>query len=87
VNVLQRVLLLLAWLVTARAGDAQTLRIVNATVVDVATGQLHRGSTIVIHGNRITSVGAAPMAAAGRIADARVPTRSRACGTCTPSCA
>jgi len=53
VNVLQRVLLLLAWLVTARAGDAQTLRIVNAAVVDVATGQLHRGSTIVIQGNRM----------------------------------
>src|SRR5215831_4232110 len=53
------ILLLLASLVAARAVDAQTLRIVNATVVDVATGELHRGSTIVIQGTRITSVGAA----------------------------
>jgi len=68
---LQRVLLLLVWLGTARASDAQTLRIVNATVVDVATGELHRRSTIVIQGNRITSVGAAPKAAAGRIVDAK----------------
>ena len=36
---------------------AQTLTITNATVVDVSNGALHRGSTIVIDGNRIVSVG------------------------------
>ena len=64
------ILLLLACLVTARAGEAQILRIVNATVVDVATGELHRGSTIVVQGNRITSVGAATTATAGQVVDA-----------------
>jgi imidazolonepropionase-like amidohydrolase len=63
-------LLLLACLLIARAGDAQTLRIVNATVVDVATGGLHPGSTIVVQGNRITSVGAATPATGGRVVDA-----------------
>ena len=37
--------------------SAQTLTITNATVVDVSNGALHRGSTIVIDGNRIVSVG------------------------------
>lgn len=65
-----RLLLLVACLVTARAGDAQTLRIVNATVVDVATGELHRGSTIVVQGNRIASVGVATTATGGQVVDA-----------------
>ena len=63
-------LLLVGCLVTARAGDAQTLRIVNATVVDVATGELHRGSTIVVQGNRIVSVGAATTNSGGQVVDA-----------------
>ena len=67
----QRILLLLACLFTARAVDAQTLRIVNATVVDVATGELHRGSTILVQGNRITSVGAATTASSGQVVDAK----------------
>ena len=65
------ILLLLACLVAARTVDAQTLRIVNATVVDVATGELHRGSTVVVQGNRIASVGAATTASGGQVVDAR----------------
>jgi imidazolonepropionase-like amidohydrolase len=64
------IVLLLACLLTARAAGAQTLRIINATVVDVATGELHRGSTIVVHGNRIASVGAATTATGGQVVDA-----------------
>jgi imidazolonepropionase-like amidohydrolase len=64
-------LLLLAWVVTARVADAQTLRIVNATVVDVTTGELRRGLTIVVQGNRIASVGSATMATSGQVVDAR----------------
>jgi imidazolonepropionase-like amidohydrolase len=37
--------------------SAQTLTITNATVVDVSNGSLHRGTTVVIDGKRITSVG------------------------------
>jgi len=64
------ILLLLACVVTPRAGDAQTLRIVNATVVDVATGELRRGSTIVVQGTRIASVGAETPATGGQVVDA-----------------
>ena len=67
---LPRLLLLIACVVAARAGDAQTLRIVNATVVDVATGDLHRGSTIVVRGNRIASVGTETTATGGQVVDA-----------------
>jgi imidazolonepropionase-like amidohydrolase len=49
--------LILACLVSVRSAAAQTLAIVNATVVDVSSGELHRGLTIVIRGNRIASVG------------------------------
>ena len=35
--------------------SAQTLTITNATVVDVSSGALHRGSTVVVEGNRIVS--------------------------------
>jgi imidazolonepropionase-like amidohydrolase/predicted Zn-ribbon and HTH transcriptional regulator len=66
------IVLLLACLVAARRVDAQSLRIVNATVVDVATGELHRGSTIAVQGNRIVSVGAATtMVSGGQVIDAR----------------
>jgi imidazolonepropionase-like amidohydrolase len=54
----------------ARAVEAQTLRIVNATVVDVATGELHPGSTIVIQGSRIATVGAATAGSSGQVVDA-----------------
>src|SRR4051812_11334261 len=37
--------------------SAQTITLTNATVVDVSTGTLHRGSTIVIDGKRIARVG------------------------------
>ena len=36
---------------------AQTLTITNATVVDVSNGTLRRGTTVIIEGNRIASVG------------------------------
>ena len=53
--------------------SAQTLTITNATVVDVSTGSLHRGTTVVIDGQRITKVG--PSSAAtqrrGRVVDAK----------------
>ena len=71
VTVPRLILLLLACLATARAGDAPTLRIVNATVVDVATGELHRGATIVVQGNRIMSVGGATTATVGQVVDAK----------------
>jgi len=64
------ILLLLAGLLAAPAGGPQTLRIVNATVVDVATGDLHPGSTIVVQGNRIASVGATTVTG-GQVVDAR----------------
>lgn len=59
---MRRIALLLTWLLPTRQAAAQTLRITNVNVVDVSTGQLHPSSTIVIRGNRIASVGAAPRA-------------------------
>ena len=52
---------------------AQTLTITNATVVDVTTGALHRGSTIVVDGKRIVSVGPSTSArpSRGQIVDGR----------------
>lgn len=50
---------------------AQTLTITNATVVDVSNGTLRRGATLVIDGNRITSVGAPPAAPRGQVVDAK----------------
>ena len=51
---------------------AQTLTITNATVVDVMTGALQRGTTIVIDGNRIVSVAPSrPTKALGQIVDAK----------------
>ncbi|MGH7618554.1 MAG: amidohydrolase family protein [Gemmatimonadaceae bacterium] len=57
-----KIIPMLAWLAAAQIASAQTLRITNATVVDVSTGQLHPASTITIRGNRITSVGSATAA-------------------------
>ena len=71
VRALRLILLVLSSFATAWAADAQTLRIVNATIVDVATGALHPGSTIVIQGHRITRVGAATKAAGGHVVDAK----------------
>ncbi|HEY7291737.1 MAG TPA: amidohydrolase family protein [Vicinamibacterales bacterium] len=65
------ILLLFACLGTVRICDAQTLRIVHAIVVDVATGELHRDSTIVVQENRITSVGAATTSTGGQVVDAK----------------
>jgi imidazolonepropionase-like amidohydrolase len=48
--------LFLACVISSPGLPAQTLRIVNATVVDVSNGELHRGMTIVVRGNRIASV-------------------------------
>ena len=64
------ILLLLICLLAARTVEAQPLRIVNATVVDVATGELHPGSTIVVQGNRIAAVGAATAGNSGQVVDA-----------------
>jgi len=70
-SVLPRLVLLLAL-----AGShlrAQSLTITNATVIDVSTGVLRRGTTIVVDGNRIASV--APSSATarphGRVVDAK----------------
>jgi imidazolonepropionase-like amidohydrolase len=52
-------LLVFAFVFLNSAGEAQTLRIANATVVDVATGKLTPNATIVVQGNRITSVSTA----------------------------
>jgi imidazolonepropionase-like amidohydrolase len=64
-------LLVAAALVGTRS-SAQSLTITNATVVDVASGELHRGTTIVVDNNRISKVG--PAAAVprprGRVVDA-----------------
>ena len=53
--------------------SAQTLTITNATVVDVSNGALHRGSTVVIDGNRIVSVGppSANTQRRGQVVDAK----------------
>jgi imidazolonepropionase-like amidohydrolase len=54
VQTLRSLLLTLA-LLTLCAG-AQTLSITHATVIDTVTGNTHPNTTVVIHGNRITSV-------------------------------
>jgi adenine deaminase len=71
----------------SRGLSAQTLTITNATLVDVSTGTLRRGTTVVIDGNRIVSVGpSAPASASkGQSVDAKgmylIPTlgHARAC--------
>src|SRR5512144_1408471 len=63
---------LLALPVATSRLSAQTLTVTNATVVDVSSGALRRGSTVVIDGNRIVSVGSsAPSAARGQVVDAK----------------
>jgi imidazolonepropionase-like amidohydrolase len=57
---MRRIASILTCLLLTRQGSAQTLRITNANVIDVSTGQLHPSSTVVIRGNRIVSVGMAP---------------------------
>ncbi|MEO7966441.1 MAG: amidohydrolase family protein [Gemmatimonadaceae bacterium] len=53
--------------------SAQTLTIVNATVIDVAAGSFQSGMTVVIEGNRIASVGptANALSSQGRVVDAK----------------
>ena len=53
--------------------SAQTLTITNATIVDVSTGTLRRGTTVVIDGNRIASVGPTSTATPprGQVVDAK----------------
>jgi imidazolonepropionase-like amidohydrolase len=65
--------LLLSLAVAGPRLSAQTLTITNATIVDVSTGALQRGATIVVQGNRITSVGpsSATTQSRGRVVDAR----------------
>jgi len=70
-SALPRLVLLLA--LAGSHLQAQSLTITNATVIDVSTGALHRGTTIVVAGNRIASV--EPSAATarwhGRVVDAK----------------
>ncbi|HEV8445382.1 MAG TPA: amidohydrolase family protein [Gemmatimonadaceae bacterium] len=66
---MRRIALVLTCLLPMRQAAAQTLRITNANVVDVSTGQLHPSSTIVIRGNRIASVGTAPRGGAAQKGD------------------
>ncbi|MEP6494968.1 MAG: amidohydrolase family protein [bacterium] len=63
----------LALAVLSHSLSAQTLTITNATVVDVSNGALRRGTTVVIDGNRITSVSQPARAAApgARVIDAK----------------
>ena len=70
-SALPRLALLLAF-AGARL-EAQSLTITNATVVDVSTGALHRGTTIVVDGNRIASVEASSRTARpqGQVVDAK----------------
>jgi len=70
-RILESVVLVIAFL--SRGVCAQTLTITNATIVDVSNGTLHRGTTVVIDGNRITSVGQPPRAPAtkSQVVDAK----------------
>lgn len=60
-------------LVAAGPVAAQTLAIINATVVDVTNGMLQRGMSVIVDGNRITSVVPTPprASAKGRVVDAK----------------
>ena len=50
----------------------ETLSITNASVIDVSTGAIRRGTTVVIEGNRIAAVGAASsITPRGRIVDVK----------------
>jgi imidazolonepropionase-like amidohydrolase len=51
------------------APAAATLALVNANVVDVATGAVREGQTLVLAGGRIQSLGAGPPPAGSRIVD------------------
>src|SRR5258706_12296543 len=65
--------ILLITAVLSRALAAQTLTITNATVVDVSNGALQPGTTVVIDGNRITTVGPSTRAPRpkGEVVDAK----------------
>jgi imidazolonepropionase-like amidohydrolase len=74
---MKRALVLLTVLVAAvslRAQPAQTggqepLALINANVVDVRTGAVARGATIVLRGGKIESIGASPSAGSARAID------------------
>lgn len=70
---MRRVLPALLVLLFALPLSAQQLTIVNATLIDVADGSLHPGTTVEIEGNRITRVVAAGTIArpAGQVIDAK----------------
>jgi len=70
-SALPRLVLLLA--LAASRLDAQSLTITNATVIDVSTGALHPGTTIVVDSNRIASVelSSANARPKGRVVDAK----------------
>jgi imidazolonepropionase-like amidohydrolase len=70
-SALPRLALLLA--LAGTRVEAQSLTITNATVVDVSTGALHRGTTIVVDGNRIASVepSSKPGRSSGQVVDAK----------------
>jgi imidazolonepropionase-like amidohydrolase len=63
---------LLALAIAVPRASAQSLTITNATVVDVATGALRQGTTVIVDGNRIVSVGpsSAQTRPRGRVVDA-----------------
>ena len=64
--------LLLALVFLISCARAQTITIVNATVIDVTNGRTAPGTTVTIHGNRIASVAPGNKAGrqAGQIVDA-----------------
>jgi len=72
-SALPRLALVLAVALAGSRLEAQSLTITNATVIDVSTGALRRGTTIVVDSNRIASV--TPSSAAvrphGRVVDAK----------------
>ncbi len=65
--------LTLAFLLLISSAKAQTITIVNATVIDVANGKIEPATTIAIQGNRIASIthGANSVSQAGQIVDAK----------------
>lgn len=58
-------------LVAQGGGPAERLALVNATVVDVATGTLQEGQTLVLGGGRIESMGPGAAPAGVRTVDIR----------------
>ena len=72
-QLITRALVLLSLALGSARLSAQTLTIVNATVVDVSNGTLRPGTTVVVDGKRIVSVGASTSRspARGQVVDAK----------------